>query len=179
MRSPLWRWAGALVALVALVECGPAASTSDAAGASTPPAPRASSGTAAIQSHGGPVKDHVSFVDYLRGQGLTVEIAGAVEQPFLRGKGTTLRISGSNIRQPAELQSYSYDDTDLGTDGVKAAEEDAQQIGPDGNPRTSMITWVAPPHFFRKERLIVLYIGDDPAVVRLLTAALGPQFAGR
>jgi len=29
---------------------------------------------------------------------------------------------------------------------------DVEQIGPDGNPRTAMITWVAPPHFFRSGR---------------------------
>ncbi len=104
---------------------------------------------------------------------------GDVEQPFFRAKGTVLRVSGSGIKQPAEIQSYNYDDTDLGTDGAKAAEEDAGEIGPDGNPKTTMVTWAAPPHFFRKERIIGLYVGDDPAVLKLLSDALGPQFAGR
>lgn len=39
--------------------------------------------------------------------------------------------------------------------------------------------WAAPPHFFRKERAFVLFLGDDPAMLDLLTQLLGPQFAGR
>src|SRR5207237_3671459 len=66
-----------------------------------------------VASHGGPVKDHVSFVDALRAKGFVVEIAGSIEQPFLRAKGTTLRVSGDNFSQPVELQSLNYDDTDL------------------------------------------------------------------
>ena len=76
------------------------------------------------------------------------------------------------------MQSYDYGDIELGTDGIQAAEADASQIGPDGTPRTMMLTWVAPPHCFRKARVIVLYGGDDAAVLTLLSAALGPQFAG-
>ena len=60
-----------------------------------------------------------------------------------------------------------------------AAEQDASQIEPDGSLKTMMITWIAPPHFFRKDRLIVIYLGADPAVLMILTDALGPQFAGR
>ena len=67
---------------------------------------------------------------------------------------------------------------DQAASALQAAEADAAQIGPDGNPRTTMVTWIAPPHFFRADRLIVLYIGDDPTVVDLLTALLGPPFAG-
>ncbi len=130
-------------------------------------------------SHGGPVRDHASLLDHLRAQGLTVEPAGSVEQPFLQAEGTTIRISGGPIMQPAEVQSYDYNDTDFAGDGAGVAQADAEQIDKDGNPRTMMITWVAPPHFFRKERAFVIYLGDDPAVLQVLTAALGPQFAGR
>lgn len=130
-------------------------------------------------SHGGPVRDHVSMIDHLRARGYTVEPIGDVEQPFLRAQGTTLRISGGDLQQPAEVQSYDYNDADMGGDGAAAAAADAAQIGPDGNPRTAMISWIAPPHFFLKERAFVLYVGSDPAVLRLLVDTLGPQFAGR
>jgi hypothetical protein len=123
-------------------------------------------------SHGGPVTDHVSFIDHLRGTGLMVEPTGAVEQPFLHAKGETLRISGGEFAQPIEVQSYDYPD-------AATAEADVAQIGPDGNPKTSMIEWRATPHLFRKERVVVIYLGDDPAAIKLLTDALGAQFAGR
>jgi hypothetical protein len=34
------------------------------------------------------------------------------------------------------------------------------------------------PHFFRGNRVIVLYVGTDPAVITPLERLLGPQFAG-
>lgn len=132
-----------------------------------------------VASHGGPVKDQVSFVDALRAKGLTVDIVGSVEQPFLQPEGTTLRVSGGSLKEPAELQSFNYDDKELGTDGLKAAAEDASQIEPNGNPRTARINWVAPPHFFHKDRVIVIYLGSDANALSLLTELLGPQFAGR
>lgn len=143
----------------------------DVTPAATEP-PTSSTGGGAAVSHGGPVKDHVSLIDALRGKGWTVEPVGAVEQPFLQGMGTTLRISGGELQQPAELQSFEYDD-------LAVAASDAEQIDPDGNPRTTMITWIAPPHFFRKEQVIVIYLGTDAAVLDALTELLGPQFAGR
>jgi hypothetical protein len=123
-------------------------------------------------SHGGALTGHVGLVDHLRAQGLMVEPTSEVEQPFLGVKGTTLRISGGNLKQPAEIQSYEYPSAD-------AAESDASQIGADGNPKTSMVAWKGAPHFFRKDQLLVLYVGDDQAVVTTLAELLGPQFAGR
>jgi len=134
--------------------------------------------TPGTPSHGGPIVDHVSFVDKLRGQRCTVDPVGSVRQPFLRGEGIVLRVSGCTLEHPAELQSFWYHTDDLGADGLRAAEEDARGIGPDGQPATAM-AWAAPPHFFRKERALVLYLGDDPALLALLAALLGPQFAGR
>ncbi|MDQ3541620.1 MAG: hypothetical protein M3440_13135 [Chloroflexota bacterium] len=128
--------------------------------------------TADRLSHGGPVVDHVSFVDALRACGLSVEIGGAIEQPFLSAEtGTLLRLRGGGLTQAADVQSFEYGDADR-------AAADASQIGPDGHPPTMMITWLAPPHFFRAEHLIVLYVGDDQAAIDLLTALLGSPFVG-
>ena len=191
MRTLFWRCVALVLLVGALAACGQpaAAPTATDSGQAAPDATvsavsQAGNETAAPASGttplpGGPVVDQASLVDYLRGKGLTVELAGDVQQPFLRAAGTVLRVSGGDVKQPADIQSYNYDDTDLGTDGAQAAEEDASQLDQDGNPRTTMITWIAPPHFFRKERIIALYIGDDPAVEQLLTESLGPQFAGR
>ena len=38
--------------------------------------------------------------------------------------------------------------------------------------------WTSAPHFFRGNRIIVLYVGTDEAVIGLLQRLLGPQFAG-
>jgi hypothetical protein len=126
-----------------------------------------------VQSHGGSVRDHVSFVDQLRSRGLTVDIAGVVAQPFLApDSGTRLKLSGAGFVQPAEVQSFDYAT-------ASAARADAAGIGPDGNPPKMMITWTAPPHFYLKERVLVLYVGSDPTLRPILDDLLGPQFAGK
>src|SRR5689334_19831336 len=162
--------------LVGLAACGqPRVSTSSGQQGE----PNAQVGAPLASSHGGLIKDHVSFVDALRGQGLTVDIIGDVEQPFLRAKGTRLRISGGSLKQPIDVQSYNYDDTDLGTDGRAAVRADAEQLGANGMPKTATVKWNAPPHWFQAERVIVLYLGDDSAALSLLTSLLGSQFAGQ
>jgi len=61
-----------------------------------------------------------------------------------------------------------------------ALEADAGHISPDGSSTgTTMVTWIAPPHFFRTDTAIVLYVGESPQVIEALTSVLGLQFAGR
>ena len=87
-----------------------------------------------------------------------------------------IRLSGGSLPAPAEVQVYEYADE-------AAAAADAARVSPDGShfghPPTISVNWAAPPHFHRAGRLIVLYVGSDPAVLRVLEAVLGPQFAGR
>lgn len=135
-------------------------------------------------SHGGPVRDHVSLVDNLRARGLRVEPVAQIALPLLSVPGTQLSASGSALATPAaELRSFDYNDTDLGRDGRRAADEDAGRISADGRSaalpggRVST-TFGGTPHFYRRERVIVLYVGDDGAVLTLLRELLGPQFAG-
>jgi hypothetical protein len=126
------------------------------------------------QSHGGPVQDQVSLIDTLRGKSVTVDITGTMSQPFLKAQsGTAVRISGGSLTTAADLQLFEYG-------SVSAASADAQKISPDGSgTATTKISWVGPPHFFLKGRVMVLYVGSDPAVLTLLQSLLGPQFAGR
>lgn len=124
------------------------------------------------QSHSGPVQDQVSLIDALR-RTLTVDISGTVAQPFLHPEsGTTVRLSGAALAAPADLQLFDYS-------SAAAAATDAHQIRADGSgTATTIVDWVAPPHFFLKGRVMVIYVGNDSAVVSLLRSLLGPQFAG-
>ncbi|HVS07110.1 MAG TPA: hypothetical protein VHK65_13240 [Candidatus Dormibacteraeota bacterium] len=125
------------------------------------------------QSHGGAVQDQVSLIDALR-KTVTVDISGTVSQPFLNPQsGTTVRLSGGPLTIPADLQLFEYG-------SASAASADANRIRRDGSgTATTQISWVAPPHFFLKGRVLALYVGGDAAVVSLLTSVLGTQFAGR
>lgn len=129
--------------------------------------------SSAIANPAGAVGTDAELVAALRARGLRVEVVGSVMQPFLRAAaGTALRLSGCGLTPAVDLQVYRY------LTAAQAA-ADAAQIGPDGNPHTAIVEWVAPPHFFRAGNLIVLYVGADRTVLALLGALLGPQFAGR
>ena len=120
----------------------------------------------------GSVADRAGLIEYLRGKGFTVEIVGDVEQPFLRAQGKVLHVRAANAQQPEEMQTYEYDDE-------AAAKSDAGRIAPDGSVQGAKILWIAPPRFFQRGRLFVIYLGSNPEVARALTDSLGPQFAGQ
>lgn len=127
----------------------------------------------AAQSHGGPVQDQVSLIDALRGKNLTVDISGTVSQPFLNPQsGTTVRLSGGALAAPADLQLFEYS-------SASAASADTKRISRDGSgTATTKINWLAPPHFFLKGRVLVLYLGSDAAALNVLKSVLGSQIAG-
>ena len=59
------------------------------------------------------------------------------------------------------------------------ANTDARQVSADGTTiGTSKPTWMASPHFFKRGKMIVLYIGENQTVSDVLRTTLGNQFAG-
>jgi hypothetical protein len=104
--------------------------------------------------------------------GLQIETEEAIAQEgFTAARITRLVVTGEALSGPADLQVYAYADT-------ASRDANAAQITPDGSLPTVMILWIAPPHFFCGEDSIVLYLGEDPVMLALLTELLGPQFAG-
>jgi hypothetical protein len=59
---------------------------------------------------------------------------------------------------------------------ASVAEADAEARRVPGIVAVTLFT--SPPHFFRGNRLIVLYLGTDAGVIAPLQRLLGPQFAG-
>lgn len=113
------------------------------------------------------VKDIDALAEALKAQGLNVQGAGEVSQPFFSVEGRALSVGGENV------QVFRYAT-------AEAAGKDAAQVSPDGSSvGTSMMTWVAPPHFYRKDNLLVLYVGTNAEVLRALQSVMGAQFAGR
>ena len=117
-------------------------------------------------SHGGPVRDHVSLVDTLRAQGLTVEPTGPISQPFFPMPGQALKVNEEKI------QVFEFADS-------SAARSQSETISPDGlSIDQTIIQWINPPHFFSTGKIIVLYVGSDPALLGQLEVAMGKQIAG-
>lgn len=113
------------------------------------------------------LKSIKALIDKLAAAGASVQASLAeINQPFFTPAGQLVRLNG------ADLQIFAYD-------SVEAADAEAALIAPDGGSvGTHMATWMASPHFFKSDQFIVLYVGDDAAVLSLLESALGPQVAG-
>ena len=107
------------------------------------------------------------WLDAMRARGARVEPVGEAEQPFLSVTGSMVQVNGEDV------QAFGY---------PSAAEMDAQaaRISPDGGTiGTSKIHWIGTPHFFKQGRLLVLYVGENGDLLRILAATLGRQFAGK
>ena len=113
------------------------------------------------------VEDQATLISALEGSGATVELREPVSQVFFSAEGNMLKVNG------ADVQVFEYE-------SAEEMENQASQVSPDGGSiGTSMVTWVDVPHFYKANRIIVLYLGNDAAMLDLLDNVLGPQFAGR
>jgi len=114
-----------------------------------------------------PGPDYPGLLDQLRSTGLSVEPEGEVDQPYFSVEGRLIQVGSE------EVQVFQYPDT-------TAADKEAALVSPDGSTvGTSKLHWIAPPHFYKKGKLLVLYVGDDAQVLKALEAALGKPFAGK
>ena len=107
------------------------------------------------------------FVRGLRAQQVRATIAGAVprsDTPYFSVAATRVQVAGTDVFV------FQYPNGD-------AAAAEAARVTPDGQPSpTARIMWIGKPHFFRKDRIIVLYAGCADNIAGVLTAALGPPF---
>jgi hypothetical protein len=63
---------------------------------------------------------------------------------------------------------------------ASAANAQAARISPTGTAiGTTKVQWIGPAHFYRTDRLLVLYVGGSERVLKALATVLGPQFAGQ
>jgi len=123
----------------------------------------AAAGTAAQAAQ---AAGYASFLRSLRAESTSIRQEGEVEQPFFSTKGRLIGLYGDHV------QVFEY------PSGAKA-DAQAALVSPDGRTvGTTKPHWLGTPHFYKKERLLVLYLGDNPKVLKALEARLGRQFAG-
>ena len=117
-----------------------------------------------------PLMDYNQFVDSLRAGGATVDhptLPQVIVQDFFSVTGQVFKVNGEDV------QVFEYSDQ-------AAAGAEAALVSLDGSSiGTSLPFWVAPPHFYKAGRIIVLYVGENPAVTKALETVLGTQFAGQ
>jgi hypothetical protein len=114
--------------------------------------------------------DYRTLLRDLEQKGLRVEPVGRVNVQFLQDQAYLARVEGE------ELRVFEFENADL-------AAAAADRVSPDGYAYTTSngggsVSWVAPPHFFRSGRTIVLYLGQQKPILRALSELLGREFAG-
>lgn len=101
------------------------------------------------------------FTADLEAAGAAVEVGSPLTESFFPVEGRLLTVNGASVSAwPFASQAAR-----------EAAQNTISADGLDIGSRT--VDWVAPPHFFAGERLIVLYVGRDPAMIELLSGQLG------
>ena len=108
-----------------------------------------------------------AFLNDWQSGGATIVTGGEVPAALFEGaSGQTYLVND------VELQVYQFAD-------AATAETAAATISPDGGMiNDAAVRWAGPPHFFRQDNLIVVYIGDDAATLDLLGGTFGAPFAG-
>jgi len=110
--------------------------------------------------------DEQALMEALRAAGATAEMGDPVDQPFFSVTGQVIMVNNQDV------QLFVYEN-------AETAGEQAALVSPAGDSvGTSIMMWMGPPHFYRLENIIALYVGDDSSVIGALEAALGGQFAG-
>lgn len=132
-------------------------------GAAATPGP-AAPGHAAIAQNRPANAD--SVLHALRALGADAKFEQKIRQPFFSVPATILEVDGEGV------QVFVFRD-------AKAALAAAATISPDGRSiGTSHPFWIAPPHFYRRSNLLVLYLGEDRKLLERLNAVMGAQVAG-
>src|SRR5215211_2778603 len=94
-----------------------------------------------------------ALVRTLQQQGATVTRAGSLPQssyPFMSVSAQLLQVNG------ADVQVFEYA-------SATGADNDASKVSPTGSPvGQSQISWMDTPHFYKRDCLIVLYVGHAP-----------------
>lgn len=114
-----------------------------------------------------------SFIAALAQQGVT-----AVPKEHMPRESHCLSVGAVRLSADEEnLFVFEYE-------SAGAADADAGTISRDGDTITGAgkacsFLWVGPPRFYKRDRLIVLYVGTNQPLIRALDGLLGRPFASR
>jgi hypothetical protein len=109
-----------------------------------------------------------ALVRALKQRGVTVVLVESMPQsayPFFSVAAQRVTVNGE------EVQVFECAD-------VSRANSEAGRVSPTGSPiGQSQISWMDIPHFYKRDLLIVLYVGHSASVLKVLETTLGPPFA--
>lgn len=156
------------VPLMVLIACQPGGS----GGPTLTPAPPTQSPAAPTPSPTAPAPSPTAatglkeLVADLNARGASAKIGSAFLAEPLGGQGMSVCVGDET------LQTYEMIDHEAAlATSVKIDRDDPSKVG------NAIVEWSGQPRFWLRDRIIVLYLGDDAATDTLLRNLLGPPFA--
>lgn len=121
-------------------------------------------------SHGSNKTSYISVVDGLRQQfgQSAVQPENADADPATQSLGKRSRIKVAN----EYVDVWEYSNATEANLKAKTISSDGSGIG------NTQVEWASSSHWYKKGKVLALYIGNNKAVVNTLNGILGPQFAG-
>lgn len=114
-----------------------------------------------------PILTYNMLKDNIENAGAKLNVSGIIKQPYFSVQGNVLLINNNDTIEVFEYAKQID------------AEVDARKISQNGSMIGNLrVDWIAPPHFYKKGKVIVSYVGADPQVLALLNNILGGQIAG-
>jgi hypothetical protein len=117
-----------------------------------------------------PIGDVPQLVERLRADGALVEPISNAALEFLSVEGQMFAVNGERI------QIYAYPDSAMAAADAARFSSDGAQINT--NSGMLLVNWVATPHLYRTDKLLVIYLGDEVDTMTRLERVLGARFAG-
>ncbi len=106
------------------------------------------------------------FIEKLYSSGAAIEITDQITQPYLSIQGKVVMVNGK------EVKVFEYPD-------AATLEAEASTISSDaGYMGATRVSWNDKPNFYKKGRMLVIYLGSDAEIMRILEGILGKMFAG-
>ncbi len=121
------------------------------------------------------IVDAASLEETLQAAGLTLNLDSELPTHYLPGTARIYSVEGGDER----VELYSYADE---AEAVKAASgisrDGLMMVDPQDPGAKIAVQWPAPPHIYRRGRLLVIYAGSDSTAIEALAASLGAPIAG-
>ena len=105
------------------------------------------------------------LIETLRAEGLTVEKAGEIDQPFFSVKGQIIQVNGNT------LQVFEYDDLPTTMREAALVSPNATLVG------NTQVEWIDTPHFYHNGKMIIIYLGNDEEIKQIFNNKIGYTFA--
>ena len=80
-----------------------------------------------------------------------------------------------------QIQVYAYNDAEMATMDARQISRDGSHVEqrlPNGNTAMTSMNWIAPPHVFHRDRVLVLYLGSNQGDARTPIRGAGAAICG-